>query len=219
MADNKYLKTSEPPAEVQKEAIKPIAKATTKKKGFFRKTKDFLFCGDTRDVKDYIIEETVKPAIKDGLYNIVMDFIDGMIYGSDSSGRRRRKKSGNKYEKGTSYTSYYKNTSKYEEREEKRSRRSSSLDLDNIEFCDPDKSQRENWEDAIDVKAGLINRINRYGTATVQDVADFVGVTSTEWLSIEWGWDDVEEFEDQCIIKKVRGGAIMMLPPPRHLDD
>lgn len=73
MADNKYLKASEPPAEVQKEEIKPIVKATTRKKGFFRKTKDFLFSGDTKDVKDYIVEETIKPAIRDGIYDVFMN--------------------------------------------------------------------------------------------------------------------------------------------------
>lgn len=217
MADNKYLKSSEPPAEVQKEPVKPVAKTTLKKKGFFRKTKDFLFSGDTRDVKDYIVEETIKPTIRDGIYDIVMNFVEGMIFGETS---RRRHKSGNRYEKNSSYTSYYKNSSKYE-KEDRRDRRESSrgLDLDNIEFCDTDKNARENWEDALDVKAGMVNRINRYGSASVQDLADFVGVTSDQWMSVEWGWDDVEEFESGCDIKKVRGGAIMMLPPPRHLDD
>ena len=96
MADNKYLKSSEPPAEVQKEPVKPVAKTTLKKKGFFRKTKDFLFSGDTRDVKDYIVEETIKPAVRDGIYDVIMNFVEGMIFGETS---RRRRKSGNKYER------------------------------------------------------------------------------------------------------------------------
>lgn len=217
MAENKYLKSSEPPAEVQKEEVKPVTKAKVKKKGFFRKTKDFLFSGDTRDVKDYIIEETVKPAIRDGIYDVVMNFVEGMIFGETS--RRRRKSGSNKYEKNSSYTSYYKNSSKYERDDRKERRERRHLDLDNIEFTDPDKKPKENWEDALDVKAGMVNRINRYGSASVQDLADFVEVTSDQWMSVEWGWDDVEEFESGCIIKKIRGGAVMMVPPPIHLDD
>ena len=220
MADNKYLKSSEPPAEVQKEEIKPIVKATTRKKGFFRKTKDFLFSGDTKDVKDYIVEETIKPAIRDGIYDVFMNFIEGMIYGDSAMGKRRRKSKGKSYEK-TSYTSYYKNTSKYEDdRKEHRSSTREKLDLDYIEFLDPDLSQRENFEKAQDVVAGMIARIERYSTgASVQDVYDFCSISCTDWNATEWGWTDAEEFEKGCFIKKVRGGAILSLPAPEPLND
>lgn len=220
MADNRYLKeTSEPPAEVQKEDIKPIAKATTKKKGFFRKTKDFLFSGDTRDVKDYIVEETIKPAIKDGIYEVIMSFIDGMLYGDDGGRRRRRKRSGNSSYEKTSYTSYYKTANKYEEKKERR-REPERIDLDYIEFLDPDLSQRENYDKALEVKAGMVTRIERYSTgASVQDVYDFCGISCPDWNATEWGWTDADSFEKECFIKKVRGGAILSLPPPQHLED
>ena len=219
MADNRYLKTSEPPAEVQKEPVKAIVKATTKKKGFFRKTKDFLFSGDSRDVKDYIIEETVKPAIKDGIYEVFMNFIDGMLYGETGSRSRRRKKGGSSYEK-TSYTSYYKSSSKYEKDDRRDHRRSQEkIDLDYIEFTDPDLSQRENYDRAVEVKAGMIARIERYATGgSVQDVYDFCGISCPDWNATEWGWTDADEFEKGCFIKKVRGGAVLSLPPPHPLD-
>lgn len=217
MADNRYLKSSEPPAEIQKEEIKPIAKATTKKKGFLAKTRDFLFSGDTRDVKDYIVEETVKPAIKDGIYEVIMSFIDGMLYGETGGRRRRRSSSGKSYEK-TSYTSYYKTNSRTEERKEHKSSRE-RIDLDYIEFLDPDLSQRENYDKAVDVKVGMIARIERYSTGgSVQDVYDFCGISCPDWNATEWGWTDADEFEKGCFIKKVRGGAILSLPPPHPLD-
>lgn len=224
MADNRYLKSSsEPPAEAQKEAIKPIAKASTKKKGFLRKTKEFLFCGDTKDVKDYIVEETIKPAIRDGIYDVFMNFVEGMIYGDQATGRRRRRGSSSKgknYEK-TSYTSYYKTSNKYEDdRKERRSSGRERIDLDYIEFVDPDLSQRENYEKAIEVKAGMVARIERYSTgASVQDVYDFCGISCPDWNATEWGWTDADEFEKGAYIKKVRGGAVLSLPPPSPLND
>lgn len=223
MADNRYIKTSEPPAEVQKEAIKPVATGTLKKKGFFRKTKDFLFSGDTKDVKDYIVEETVKPAIKDGIYEVIMSFIDGMLYGETGGRRRRRRSSGSSYEK-TSYTNYYKSSSKYE-KEDKRDRRSPErLDLDCIFFEDdgpdvPRDKRRTGHEKAIEVKAGMAARIETYlSGGSVQDVYDFCRCTCPEWNATEWGWTDVDEFEKGCLIRRVRGGAELSLPPPHPLD-
>ena len=224
MADNRYLKdSSEPPAEVQKEDIKPIAKATTKKKGFFRKTRDFLFSGDTRDVKDYIVEETIKPAIKDGIYEVIMSFIDGMLYGDGGGRRRRKKSSGSSYEK-TSYTSYYKTANKYEEKKDRR-REPEHLDLDCLWFEDdgpevPRKDRKTGYEKAQDVEAGMIARIERYASgASVQDVYDFCGISCPEWNATEWGWTDADRFEKECYIRKKRGGAEMSLPPPKYLEE
>lgn len=223
MADNKYLKTSEPPAEVQKTAIKPVATAKVKKKGFFRKTKDFLFSGDAKDVREYIVEETVKPAIKDGIYEVFMNFVEGMIYG-ESGGRKRRRSGGSRYEK-TSYTSYYKTSSKYDKEDRReRSRGPERLDLDCLEFDDdgtdiPRDRRMTGVEKAQEVKAGMVARIERYTSgASVQDVYDFCGVSCPDWNATEWGWTDADEFEKGCIIRRVRGGAEMSLPSPHPLD-
>ena len=227
MADNKYLKKNDVPEEESKTAIQPVAKASIKKKGFFRRTRDFLFSGDTKDVKEYIIEETVKPAIKDGIYEVFMNFIDGMIYGDSGSSRRRRKGSGgSRYEK-SSYTSYYKTSNKYD-KEDRRDRRSGPerLDLDCIEFDDdgpeiPRDRRRTGVEKANDVKAGMAARIERYSSGgSVQDVYDFCEISCPDWNATEWGWTDVEEFEKGCIIRRRRGGggAELSLPPPHPLD-
>ena len=223
MAENKYQKTQEPKEE-SKTAIVPIAKGTIKKKGFFRKTKDFLFSGDAKDVKEYIIEETVKPAIKDGIYEVVMNFIEGMIFG-ESNRRRRGKGGGARYEK-SSYTSYYKTSSKYD-REDRRERRNGPerLDLDCIEFWDdgddiPRDKRRTGVEKAEDVKIGMAVRINKYASGgSVQDVYDFCGMSCPDWNATEWGWTNADEFEKGCFIRHIRGGAELSLPPPKPIDD
>lgn len=223
MAENKYLKSSEPPAEVQKVAVRPVATAKIKKKGFFRRSKDFLFSGDARDVRDFIVEETVKPAIKDGIYEVFMNFVEGMIYGEGGS-RKRRKSSGNRYEK-TSYTSYYKTSSRYEKEDKKERRKGPErLDLDCLEFDDdgpdvPRRDRRTGVEKAQEVKAGMVARIEKYTSGgTVQDVYDFCGVSCPDWNATEWGWTDADEFERECIIRRVRGGAEMSLPSPEPID-
>lgn len=224
MADNKYLKKNDdlPSTDTQKTGIVPVAKATVKKKGFFRKTKDFLFSGDAKDVREYIVEETVKPAIKDGIYEVVMNFVEGMIFGE--SHRRRKRSSGGKYEKA-SYTSYYKTSSKYDREDRReRSRGPERLDLDCLEFDDdgpdiPRDRRKTGVEKANEVKAGMVARIERYASGgSVQDVYDFCEVSCPDWNATEWGWTDADEFEKGCLIRRVRGGAELSLPPPHPLD-
>ena len=105
MAENKYIKKTEEKAD-EKEAITPVVtNAKLKKKGVGTKFKEFLFSGDAREVKKDIIENTIKPAIIDGIYDVITGFIGGMLY--DEPRRRRRRSGGNSYEK-SSYTNYYK---------------------------------------------------------------------------------------------------------------
>lgn len=220
MAENKYAKKAEE-KPVEKEAIKPITKTAPKikKKGVGAKFKEFIFSGDAREVKNDLIKDTVIPAIKDGIYEVITGFFDGMLYGEGGGGKRRKRRSSSSSYEKTSYTNYYKTSSRDRDVEDRRSR-STRLDLDCIEFCDPDKSQRENWSDATEVKYGMINRINKYTDgASVQDLYDFCGMTCPDWLGVDYGWDDADEFEEECIIKKVRGGAIMSLPAPKKLGD
>lgn len=224
MAENKYLKSSEPPAEVQKAEIKPIASGKLRKKGFFRKTKDFLFTGDLHDVKDYIVEETIKPAIRDGIYDAILNFFEGMIYGDSYRRSSRRSKGGSKYEK-SSYTNYYKSGNKYEDdRKEKRRREPERLDLDCIFFEDdgpevPRQDRRTGVQKAQAVVARMTNRISMYTDGgTVQDIYDFCGMSCPDWNATEWGWIDPDQFEKKALIRRVRGGAELSLPSPEPID-
>lgn len=217
MAENKYAKKTEELPE-EKEEIKPVTtNVTFKKKSVGSKFKEFIFSGDAKEVKKDLIENTIKPAIIDGIYDVITGFIGGMLY--DDPGRRRRRKGASSYEK-SSYTNYYKSEKKIDKVSSSSSQGQKRLDLDNIEFLDDDKTQRENWEDAQKVKYGMINRINRYTDgATVQDLYDFIGQTCPDWMGVDYGWDDADTFEQECVIRKVRGGAIMSVSPPKFLRD
>ena len=217
MADNKYAKKTELPA-VQKEPVKPIVQASLKKKSVGMKVKEFLFSGDAREVRKSVIDNTVKPAILDTIYNSLSDFLWGLIYGEDVRPYKRSKKPGSRYEKTNYQAAYYKNTSKYEKTES--SYRDEKLDLDCIEFLNPDKSPQENRFDASAVKAGMVNRISMYEDgASVQDLYDFCRITCNDWTADRWGWTDPEEFEKGCIIQNVRGGAIMSVPQPSPIGE
>lgn len=220
MADNKYLKASMPPAE--KEKIEPIVEAKLQKKTLGSKIKNFFFSGDAREVRSYLVRETIIPAIKDGIFEVITGFFDGMLYGDDSYGgsRRRKRKSGggSSYER-SSYTDYYKNSSKDRDRDRDRRNEPESLDLDNIEFTSDKYSAPENRAKAKKVKEGMIRRIEMYEDgASVQDLYEFCGISCRDWKASDWGWTDAEEFSRECYIRNVRGGAIMSVPPPKPID-
>ena len=213
MADNKYTKEKNVPA-APKEPVKPIVQASLKKKSLGIKMKEFFFCGDAKEVRKAVIEDTVKPAILDTIYNSLSDFLWGMIYG-DNYNRKARLRKKNSYEKTDYTTAYYKNNSRSSYERNERPKGIEKLDLDCIEFLNPDKSQRENRFDAQAVKEGMINRISMYDDgASVQDLYDFCKITCPDWTADNWGWTDPEEFDRGCIITNVRGGAIMSVPQP-----
>lgn len=227
MADNKYLKKNDPQPPVEREKIEPIVKAQVKKKGIGSKIRGFFFSGDAREVRDSIIMDTVIPAIKDGIYEVITGFIDGMLYGDEYYGgdrrRRKRKSGGSSYEK-SSYTNYYKTSNKDRDRDRDKDRdrdrdKRKRLDLDNIEFTNPDYSAAENRALAKEVKEKMINRIDRYEEgATVQDLYEFCDISCDDWMASNWGWDDADEFAAECYIRNVRGGAIMSVPSPKPIE-
>ena len=220
MAENKYLKDNNKKEPVVKEQIVPVATAKIKKKGVGGKIK---FSGDAKEVRDSIVMDTIIPAIKDGIYEVITGFIDGMLYGDDyrGSSRRRRRSGGSSYEKSGSYTNYYKNKDRDRDRDrDDRRRRDNKLDLDNIEFTDEDYSAGENRAKAKTVKEKMINRIEMYEDgATVQDLYEFCSISCSDWMASNWGWTDAEMFERECYIRNVRGGAVMSVPPPKPIEN
>lgn len=220
MADNKYLKQNNQPPAV-KEKVEPVVEAKLAKKSLGTKIKGFFFSGDAREVRGYIVRETIIPAIKDGIYDVITGFIDGMLYGDDYYGgsRRRRKSNKSSYER-SSYTDYYKNTSRDRDRDRDRERnKPTQLDLDCIEFLNSDLTTPENRAKAKEVKQKMVNRIDMYEDgASVQDLYDFCGISCPNWKASEYGWTDADAFERECYIRNVRGGAIMSVPPPKPID-
>jgi len=69
-----------------------------------------------------------------------------------------------------------------------------------------------NREEAIGVVERLMELITNYGTATVTDFYDLVGVTGS-YADQRWGWDDLR---DANVIQH-RGGWLIDLPPAKPL--
>jgi hypothetical protein len=66
--------------------------------------------------------------------------------------------------------------------------------------------------EAIDVVEALIRRVDRYGSASVSDLYDLVGVTGS-FQDQRWGWTDLRTAD----VRQVRGGFLLDLPLPDPL--
>lgn len=67
--------------------------------------------------------------------------------------------------------------------------------------------------EAEDVLAALVELVNIYQVATVQDFYSTVGITG-EFADEKWGWDNL----DRAGIRPVRNGFVLDLPRPKPID-
>lgn len=163
------------------------------------KLKEFFKNDTGESVLHDIYEDVIKPGIIDLIYDMGVGALSSLCY--HDGGRRKRKGSGSSYEK----TDYTKASSS---RESRRERRRSVLDTE-YTF--------EDYNDAADVRAAIIDRCQHFGTTTVDDYYDYIGVSNPgQYCGADWGWHDLDE-ENTKIRKKGREWVIEM-PKPRHLD-
>lgn len=71
-------------------------------------------------------------------------------------------------------------------------------------------TSRTEAEEVID---RLFEVVSRYGTATVADLYELVGITGTH-TDNKWGWTDLRG----AGVSRVRGGYLLDLPEPQPLD-
>lgn len=65
-------------------------------------------------------------------------------------------------------------------------------------------------DEAIHVLNQLIDRINKYGSASVADFYDYCGVTTSDYAAQRWGWTDLLGTD----VRQSRGGWHLVLPDP-----
>lgn len=196
---NKLLPQAEDkPAKIIKGSTKEVKKSVGKK------ITEFFFEENGKSVMSWLVDDVIKPGIKDLMYDLVVNGARGMFYGT---GRRSRSET-----RGTS--SYEK--SRYENRfkssnsgctENKPHRRNGGFDIEEI---------FEEMRDAQDVLDAMRDRIDKFGSTTVGDFFDFIGKTipSGQYTSADWGWDNL----DDVSVRHNREGFYIDLPRPVHLD-
>lgn len=192
----KDSREKEPERRVQPIALKGTAR--TKKKSGIRKFADVFIADDIGKVKDYVLFDVLRPAIKDAIEDIVSNGIHILLYGEQSGSSKKKTPGSN-----ISYQKYYDGGS------QKRDYRTPSY----VKAFDYDDVILENRGDAEYVLDQMYDAIKAYGLVTVSDLCELIGVTAP-YTANKYGWTDL----NSAGIERVRGGYLLKLPRAFPID-
>lgn len=181
------IKTEQPEKRVEKVVSGSVK---TKKRNGLRKLTNVFIPEDVDNVKSYIFEDIVVPAVKD----IILDAVKAVL---GTNGKNGRKSTASK----VSYRKYY------DPAEQPRKRNSSSIcDYDDIFF--DTRSEAENVLGAMD------EILAAYKIVRVADYFDLAGIDGP-WTGNDYGWTDLR----MAKIIYTRDGYTIKLPNAYALDD
>lgn len=177
---------NEPVAEKKVEKI-ISGSAKSKKKSGLQKITNVFVPEDVDDVKSYIFEDIVVPAVKDIILDAVRAFlgVNGSSRGKTSSASK------------VSYRKYYDDRERRDSGSGNRTR--SGYEYDDIIL--------DNRGEAEDVLSRMDELIDTYGVVSVADFYDLVGITGN-YTDNKYGWSDIRN----ASVVRVRDGYMIKLP-------
>lgn len=186
------------------EKRKAVVKATVRKKTGIARFVDSLISKDIKDMKTYLMDEVVKPTIRNtisdsigGVLNIVQDSINTALYG-ETGARVNRKRSSN-----PSYMVPYDRIST------RTNNRNSNVDdpfhLDDLVFT--------SRGDAELVLRDMQEDIRRFGSVTVLTLFDLAD-QDAPYTGRKYGWKNLNGVR----VRSVHDGYVIDLPRPVLLD-
>lgn len=185
----------------EKRVEKVVKGAAKTKKNNVRKLTDIFIAEDANNVKSYVLMDVIVPAIKNALYDVVVDGI-GMILGKPVRGNGGRTVSGGTAER-TSYRNYYEQQNS---RDYGRARAGGSrFDYDDVVF--------ETRGDAVLVLDQLHQELIKYGVVRVSDLYELAGITAP-YTYCNYGWTNLRSAE----VVRIRDGYIIKTPNPMPID-
>lgn len=163
--------------------------AKAKKKSEFSKFADVFVSEDAGNVKSYILMEVLVPAVKKAISDIVTNGIDMLLYGE--TGVHKKNGASSK----VSYRSYYDRSN----RSTSSSRTRNGYSYDDIIL--------DNRGEAEEVLSRMDEIVATYGTVSVADLYDLVGITGA-YTDNKYGWTDIRS----ASVVRVRDGYMIKLP-------
>lgn len=179
-----------------------------KKPGVLKQFWSGFIVDDLGTAKDYVVSEILVPYAKKIVKEILDSTLDSIFYGNNAP--RSHDNAGNRgaYSNYNSYTSYsYRygpnNNNNYAQND-RRAYTRPYADLGQIIMRDR--------QDAVNCLDCMQDTINNYGTVTVADVYDYIGVQS-RYTDRDYGWTQL----NTARIEGTRDGFALVLPQPRPL--
>lgn len=200
------VKKAEPKIKEEPKAEKVVTgEVIARKKPLHRRFVETFMGGDARGAVDYVVMEVLIPAARDAIADAVSQGVEKIVFGEVKSSRR-----GSRYvsPSQTSYTRYSSPTraNSYGRPEPRMSQRARA----NHDFKDLVVATRVEAETVLEE---LDQMIHKYGTASVSNLYNLVGITG-DYTDNKWGWNDSRGFD----ITRVREGYLLDLPKPEPID-
>lgn len=186
--------------EPEKRVEGPIVQAKTRKRNGVQKFFRSLIAEDLPNIKDYFVDDILRPTIQNFLIDSLTDTVS-MVFGGEV-GSRRGRRSGRS--ERVSYRDYYD--------DDRRRRRDRDRD-DDFRGYDLDDVIVDTRAEAERVLDKLDEIIDRYGYVTIADVYELVGIQG-RWTDNKYGWTRIASAKPQ----RVRDGYLIQLPKPKPLD-
>ena len=202
---NSQASKSDPPVDKKIERI-TSSDPVRKKKSLRRQFSETFVAGDMRGAVSYVIMDVMLPAAKDMIVEAGSQGIERLIFGET------RRRSGRTPQAGaTGYVSYNRMSGPtVASRISGPARAMSRAARSRHNFDEIILESRTEAEDVID---RLFELVSRYETATVADLYELVGISSTH-TDHRWGWLDLHG----AGVSRIRGGYLLDLPDPEPLD-
>lgn len=190
-------------ADEQKKEIQPVVKGRIKEKGLGEKAAEAFLSEDTRTVKNYILWDVLIPGIKNALADVVIGGIEMALFGSTRGRNKSSNRGGGSY---VSYSSYYDSDHSVGGRSRvDRGGSSSNYDFSSILL--------DTRGDAEEVLSSMEELVRKYGSASVADLCQLVGVSS-KFTDNRWGWTDCRDFS----YRRSGRGYVLDFAKPIYLD-
>ena len=194
------------PIKEEKKAIEKVdlkGTVVVKKPSFISRLKETFIAEDARDVGDYILWDILVPTIKRTIRDIIVGSADRVFLGTGvpSSSNSLYRERGVTYVRRTDYGASSRVSTAKAPKVENRMSPPVNFGLDQIVF--------DNYEDASSVLERLVDYLDTYGKATVDDYFDLIG-KSAPFTAQNWGWRSLSS----ATIITTAGGYFIKLPKP-----
>ncbi|HEX4502749.1 MAG TPA: hypothetical protein VH187_16555 [Scandinavium sp.] len=204
-----YPPNSEASKRRLQEEAKNIKRVTTedpvrRRKPLRKQFQETFVAGDAKTASRYVIFDVLIPAAKDTIVEVLSQGIEKLIYGDS----RRRTGSTPPASGPTGLVSY--NRYAMQSRQTSPQRAMSRMARSRHDFDEVVLTSRTEAEEVID---RLFEVVSRYGSASVADLYELVGISGTH-VDNKWGWTDLRG----AGVSRVRGGYLLDLPEPQPLD-
>lgn len=206
--DNNDIVEEEEVREKKKKIVD--TKVTKHKKGLMERLVTGLAGPEgVRSIGQYVTQDIIVPAFKNIIADSVTSAINMMMFGENTGSRGGYRPTGGYSTPKSPRTNYANRYAPTHTQGPKVARPSPSRMSAVEDYTIEDRRQ------AIDVLAKMQQDADMYGTVSVADYYDLIGVATT-WTHNTYGWY-LEHLVD-VKVRPVRGGYILSLPPVVHLD-